>query len=431
MVVAALAVVAAQPARAQLPPIFGTTTTTTTRPPTTTTAPPATDPPPPPSTDPPPPPPSEPPTPAPAPPPAEPAQGPPAEPAPQDPPAAPPEGHGAPTPTPATPVPAAPVAGPGRPAKPAEVVPGQVPADAQRLIQSVHRSGPNNTRRLLAALAALERLGVSRDDAVAAGFGRFPVAGEATFTDDWLFPRYEPEFHLHQGTDIFAAKGTPVRSPVDGTVRFAQGGAGGLAAYVYDLDGTYYYMAHLSKFGPQRAGQAVKLGEVVGFVGDTGNALGGAPHLHFEIHPAPSRAVTHGTGKNRTVTYVVRPVAVGSQLPAVDPKATLDAWVAGALAAVPQLVAEAERRQAAAAPATLLPSGPGGAPASPLLWAASASSPGGAVGLAELEAARAAAAVDWAEAARLQAEAAAMQARVAAILGPLTPPGVDVVVPDD
>ncbi len=313
--------------------------------------------------------------------------------------------------------------------------PGEVPADVRRVINSVRRSAPNSTERLLAALAPLEQLGMLREEAISAGFGRFPVAGVARFSHDWLFPRYTPEFHLHQGTDIFAVTGTPVRAPAEGTLKLAQGGAGGLAAYVYQADGTYYYLAHLNAFAGQRQGQKVSLGEVVGYVGDSGNAKGGSPHVHFEIHPAPVRAVTNGKGKSRTVTYVARPVPVGTVLPAADPKATLDQWLGDALADVPQLVAALESRPRALVAtgvtrrladgrAGSFP-GPTGPAAGQLLWASSVNPSGGALRLAEAEAMVAATEFNWSRASRRQQallqEQADAVARAAAILAPLTP----------
>ena len=276
--------------------------------------------------------------------------------------------------------------------------PGEVPSDIRRVINSVRRSAPNGTERLLTALAPLEQLGMTREEAISAGFGRFPVAGVARFSHDWLFPRYTPEFHFHQGTDIFAVTGTPVRAPAEGTLKLAQGGSGGLAAYVYQVDGTYYYLAHLSAFAGQRQGQEVSLGEVVGYVGDSGNAKGGSPHVHFEIHPAPARAVTSGKGKSRTVTYVARPVPVGTVLPAADPKATLDQWLRDALAAVPQLVAALESRPRALVATGITRRladgragpfpGPAGPPAGQLLWASSVNPSGGALRLADRKSTR-------------------------------------------
>ncbi|MGQ0521845.1 MAG: M23 family metallopeptidase [Actinomycetota bacterium] len=344
-------------------------------------------------------------------------------------PAAPAPAPGAPgAPGPAAGAPARPAGGPAAPGPPP--APGEVPPEAQRAMQSVRRSGPNSTRRLLAALAPLLGLGMTQEEVVAAGFGRFPVGGVATFTHDWLYPRFTPEFHLHQGTDLFAATGVPVRAPADGVLKLAQGGAGGLAAYVYQPDGTYYYMAHLHSFVKgQRNGQAVRVGEVVGYVGDSGNAKGGAPHVHFEIHPAPTRAVVSGTGRSRTVTHVTRPVPVGTVLPAVDPKATLDQWLAEALAAAPQLVAArlAERAAApAVAGATLdrLAALSARAARSQLLWASSVG-PAGNVRLAEAEAVLAASEFDWAASAeRYQARLAEQAAALAwsqAVLAPLTP----------
>src|SRR3546814_12499600 len=61
---------------------------------------------------------------------------------------------------------------------------------------------------------------------------------------------------------------------------------GGTKIWVKGESGTYYYYAHLSAFAEgMHDGKLVEPGEVIGFVGDTGNARGGPPHLHFQIHP--------------------------------------------------------------------------------------------------------------------------------------------------
>ena len=147
------------------------------------------------------------------------------------------------------------------------------------------------------------------------GMGRFPVAGEAYFSDDFGDPRFTLEPHFHQGNDIFAAFDTPVRSPADGVLQYSvEPLAGGNAAYVTTPDGTWYYMAHLNSFAPGlSSGMSVRQGQLVGFTGDTGNAKGGAPHVHFEVHPRGGAAV--------------------------NPKPILDQWLADALAAVPALLA--------------------------------------------------------------------------------------------
>src|SRR5262249_19677118 len=100
---------------------------------------------------------------------------------------------------------------------------GVIPPGYAKIIASVKRSKANNTYALMTALQPLVDAGMTPTQAAIAGFGHFPVAGPANFTDDWLNPRFTPVFHLHEGTDIFAAMGTPVRSPVEGVVRHASG----------------------------------------------------------------------------------------------------------------------------------------------------------------------------------------------------------------
>ncbi|HUR18838.1 MAG TPA: M23 family metallopeptidase [Acidimicrobiales bacterium] len=326
--------------------------------------------------------------------------------------------------------------GAGAPLTNGPVTAGTIPADARRLINSIRRSPANSTRKLLEALAPLRSLGLSDTELVKAGFGRFPVGGRTTFVDDWYFPRYVPTFHLHVGTDLFAACGTPARSPADGTLKLAQGGSGGLAAYVYRADGTYYYLAHLQRFvASQRSGQPVTLGETIGYVGDTGNAVGSPCHVHFEVHPAPSRQVVTGKGRDRKVTLVPRSVPVGSKLEPVNPKPYLDAWLEEARLQVPQLIAALEGR-----PRALVATGltrrmvdgragslaaPAVPPRSQLLWATSASPAGGAWHLAQAEAATAATDVDWTRLARRQQARLVDEQRARelteALLTPLTP----------
>ncbi len=112
-----------------------------------------------------------------------------------------------------------------------------------------------------------------------------PVAGPTTFTNTWLAPRSGGR--QHKGVDILANEGTPVVAPVAGDVEFAEDTLGGLAFHLWGDDGNYYYGAHLSAYaGSSRHASA---GEVIGYVGHTGNADATSPHLHFEIHPGRSR----------------------------------------------------------------------------------------------------------------------------------------------
>ncbi len=115
----------------------------------------------------------------------------------------------------------------------------------------------------------------------------FPVAGQANFSHDWGFPRYTPTPHTHKGTDIFADFGTPIVTSEPGKV-IGKGatGAGGISAWVKGDSGMAYYYAHMQSWARDLAvGQRVEKGYVIGFVGDSGNAEGGASHLHIQTHP--------------------------------------------------------------------------------------------------------------------------------------------------
>ncbi len=110
-----------------------------------------------------------------------------------------------------------------------------------------------------------------------------PVAGSMSFRNDWGNPRSGGR--THKGTDIFAKKGTPVVAVVDGTLRFRDGGLGGIAIWLKG-SGASYYFAHLdSRVSGLSTGSYVNRGTVIGYVGNTGNAFGGADHLHFQLHP--------------------------------------------------------------------------------------------------------------------------------------------------
>ena len=74
---------------------------------------------------------------------------------------------------------------------------------------------------------------------------------------------------------------------VSGTVQMRQNSLGGNALWVNGDDGNRYYYAHLSRY--EGSNRAVAQGEIIGYVGSTGNA--GVPHLHFEVHPGGGAAV--------------------------------------------------------------------------------------------------------------------------------------------
>lgn len=108
----------------------------------------------------------------------------------------------------------------------------------------------------------------------------FPVAGGASYQDDWGFPRAG---HAHEGNDLFAPEGTPVLAVDDGRLTFGTDPIGGSIAVVRATDGVMYYYAHLSRF--EGAARSARAGEVIGYVGRTGNAASTAPHVHFEMRP--------------------------------------------------------------------------------------------------------------------------------------------------
>lgn len=108
--------------------------------------------------------------------------------------------------------------------------------------------------------------------------------------NSWHAPRSGGR--LHEGQDIFAARGTPVRPAAEGyVVRVGETPLGGNAVWVAGAGGRSYYYAHLDSFAPGLAvGDYVTHESVLGFVGTTGNAAGTAPHLHFGVY-APGGAI--------------------------------------------------------------------------------------------------------------------------------------------
>lgn len=116
----------------------------------------------------------------------------------------------------------------------------------------------------------------------------FPVFGPAAYGDTFGAFRADVEGNWHHGEDIVAPQGTPLLAVADG-VLFSVGwnDIGGWRLWLRDAGGNQFYYAHLSAYSPlARDGQRVRAGDVVGFVGKTGDAEHSIPHLHFEIHPA-------------------------------------------------------------------------------------------------------------------------------------------------
>ena len=92
---------------------------------------------------------------------------------------------------------------------------------------------------------------------------------------------------VHQAMDILAPRGTPVYAAVEGRIaKLFTSAAGGLTIYQFDLEERYcYYYAHLDSYASNLTeGQKVTRGQTIGYVGTTGNAPPGTPHLHFAIY---------------------------------------------------------------------------------------------------------------------------------------------------
>lgn len=129
------------------------------------------------------------------------------------------------------------------------------------------------------SLYANARLQLSAPNRVPVDLARCPVPG-SRFVNDWGFPRSGGR--AHAGTDLFAPRGTPVLAPAAGVVSFGTGTIGGRQFRLAGDDGTTYIGSHLDAFG---ASGRVSAGTVIGYVGNSGNAAGGATHLHFEARP--------------------------------------------------------------------------------------------------------------------------------------------------
>jgi hypothetical protein len=136
----------------------------------------------------------------------------------------------------------------------------------------------------------------------------FPVAGEVTYIDD--FGQARPG-GSHDGNDLMGVKKTPVVAAESGKVSFWTTSANaGCMLYLYGDSGTTYYYIHLNNDLTMRndnrgtcvpgvayakglkTGARVQAGQMVGYLGDSGDANGIASHLHFEVHPNGGAAVS-------------------------------------------------------------------------------------------------------------------------------------------
>lgn len=106
-----------------------------------------------------------------------------------------------------------------------------------------------------------------------------PVDGSSTFEDSWGWARSGGR--RHEGVDIIAARGVPVIAVRDGEANFTSSNLGGRAVWLTAANGDKFYYAHLDSW--QGESRTVTAGDVIGYVGSSGNAKG--THLHFETMP--------------------------------------------------------------------------------------------------------------------------------------------------
>jgi murein DD-endopeptidase MepM/ murein hydrolase activator NlpD len=125
------------------------------------------------------------------------------------------------------------------------------------------------------------------------GDGVCPVKGPVRIGQGWGAPR-DGGRRRHQGIDLLAPAGTPLVAVASGRISRLSNldrGRGGISLWLRDRRGTAYYYAH-NQHNQVHRGQQVRAGQLLARVGATGNARGGPPHLHFQIHPNGGQPVS-------------------------------------------------------------------------------------------------------------------------------------------
>ena len=106
---------------------------------------------------------------------------------------------------------------------------------------------------------------------------------EQHLTDTWGAARSQGR--SHEGIDIFAARGTPIRATTQGIVsKVGENTLGGRVVVVVGPGGAGHYYAHLEDYADISPNDWVNAGDIIGYVGDSGNAKGTPPHVHYGIY---------------------------------------------------------------------------------------------------------------------------------------------------
>lgn len=155
-----------------------------------------------------------------------------------------------------------------------------------RAEQNAPQARTFDTGKLTAAASQLLALRWSKSRVTRLLYRPFPVAGATTFTNTWGALRYGPapgQVRGHEGQDLFCDYGTPLLAVTPGRIQFDTNGLGGRIARLHRPDGSYWYYAHLSGWNRDdfSSGDHVEPGDVIGYCGHSGDALGTPNHLHF------------------------------------------------------------------------------------------------------------------------------------------------------
>ena len=185
-----------------------------------------------------------------------------------------------------------------------------------------------NTDVLMMVAAQLRGLGWSADEIVPNVYAPFIVGGEASWIDTWGAPRFGPGpiVRTHEGQDVFCDYGDPVLASEEGVVDYGDAGLGGIVARLHRPSGGYWYYAHLSATNEEEfpAGSTVQPGDVIGFCGNSGNAITTPPHVHFGLYKAngeaknPMRALIRWLKEARANSLDVLAQAEGTRVADID-----------------------------------------------------------------------------------------------------------------